>query len=267
MELNQTNSYRIIDLSVTLSESLPCTWPGHLSFAHKNWNWFSEVAQVPERTLSSGPYQTNFMIIDEHCGTHFDMPNHVIPPESSGLPHANRLGSISGECVSLADLVGPAVVIDVRFLSDRKGHPGKSPAITEEHIQAWETENKPIEKGEIVLFRTGWDQYYTAGMDAVKYVKGPLSQSFPGWPAPTPQTVLGLYERGVKTIGIDAPSIGAAHDAAPAHIEGLGRNLLYIELLANLGELPTQGASFIFLPLKVAGSSGSPGRAIAFIPR
>jgi kynurenine formamidase len=40
----------------------------------------------------------------------------------------------------------------------------------------------------------------------------------------------------------------------------------YIEILTNLGDLPVRGAFFIFLPVKIAGSSGGPGRAMALLP-
>jgi kynurenine formamidase len=69
----------------------------------------------------------------------------------------------------------------------------------------------------------------------------------------------------VKTIGIDAPSIGSAHDGVPVHQEGLSRGMRYVEILTNLGELPVRGAYFIFLPVKIAESSGGPGRAMALL--
>jgi len=37
-------------------------------------------------------------------------------------------------------------------------------------------------------------------------------------------------------------------------------------VLTNFGELPVRGAYFVFLALKIAYSSGSPGRAIALLP-
>jgi kynurenine formamidase len=39
-----------------------------------------------------------------------------------------------------------------------------------------------------------------------------------------------------------------------------------VEILTNLGDLPVRGAFFVFLPLKISGSSGGPGRAIALVP-
>ena len=266
MEPSQIKAASIVDLSVTLSERLPCTWPGHMIYTHKNWNWFEEREQVTGQTRSENPYQTNFVIIDEHCGTHFDAPTHWIPPEDSGLPWAGPLGEQSGEKVPLEDLMGPAVVVDVRHLSE-EGKPGESPFITPDHIRNWEEENGEIKEGELVLLWTGWDRYYVEGEEGLKYTQGSLvTEEFRGWPAPGPECAIYLHDKGVKTIGIDAPSVGAAHEGAPVHREGLSRELRYIELLTNLDQLPKRGAHFVFLPIKIEDSSGGPGRAIALLP-
>ena len=255
----------VVDLSVTLSEKLPGTWPGHMSYAHKNWNWFAEVEGPAGKTRSAAPYQTNFVLIDEHCGTHFDAPTHFIPPEDSGLPYASSLGAETGDKVPVGDLMGPAVVVDVRFLQE-EGEPGVSPFITADHLRAWEAENGEISAGEVVLLRTGWDRFYVEGDEGLRFMHGSLvTGDAPGWPAPSPDMAVYLHEKGVKLIGIDAPSIGSAHDGIPVHQEGLGRGLRYVEILTNLGELPTRGAFFVFLPLKIGGSSGGPGRAVAFV--
>ena len=114
---------------------------------------------------------------------------------------------------------------------------------------------------------TGWDRYYVEGDEGLKYTQGSLvTGNFRGWPAPDPGCALYLHDKGVKTIGIDAPSVGAAHEGAPVHQEGLSRGLRYVELLTNLGRLPARGAHFMFLPIKVEDSSGGPGRAIALLP-
>jgi kynurenine formamidase len=260
------SSALVVDLSVTLSERLPGTWPGHMTFAHHNWNWFAEVEFPTGSTRSMGPYQTNFLVIDEHCGTHFDAPTHFVPPEGSGLPLAGPLGTETGDRVPPDDLMGPAVVLDVRSLSE-EDKPGVSPFITDEHIRAWEGKHGPVNEGDVVLFLTGWDRHYVEGEAGLRYMHGSLvTGDAPGWPAPAPEAILYLHERGVKTVGIDAPSIGSAHDPVPVHQEGLSRGVRYVEVLTNLGELPARGAYFVFLPLKIAGSSGGPGRAIALLP-
>lgn len=266
--MNFMGSGTLIDLSVTLAESLPCTWPGHMLFAHKSWVRFTEQQPGAEDIRKTSPYQTNFIIMDEHCGTHFDASTHFIPPEDSGLPFAGPLGENSAEKVCLEDLLGPAVVIDVRFLNRPESQPGVSPAITVEHVAAWESEHGAIQAKEIVLFCTGWDRYYKAGAEGRHYAQGAaVFRDTPGWPAPESETVIYLHEKGVKTIGIDAVSLGASHNGAPVHQEGLQRGLIYIEGLTHLDQLPTRGAQFLFLPLKILGASGCPGRAIAMLPQ
>ncbi len=266
MDFSALTSARVVDLSVTLSERLPGTWPGHMTFAHHNWNWFAEVDGPTGRTRSSAPYQTNFVVIDEHCGTHFDAPTHFVPPPDSGLPIAGPLGSETGDLVPLDDLMGMAVVVDVSYLSDTGG-PGVSPFIEPEHVQSFEEEHGELREGEVVLFKTRWDRYYVEGEPGERYMSGSLvTGEHPGWPSPSPETAVYLYEKGVTTIGIDAPSIGRAHDGVPVHQEGLGRGMRYVEILTNLDELPVRGSFFVFMPLKISGSSGGPGRAMAFVP-
>ena len=184
MDLASLDSARVVDLSVTLSEQLPGTWPGHMNYAHHNWNWFAEVEGPTGRTRSEGPYQTNFIVIDEHCGTHFDAPTHFVPPAGSGLPLAGPLGSETGDEVPPADLVGPAAVVDVRFLSE-EGEPGEGPFITSDHILAFEEEHGALKEGEVVLLQTGWARYYVEGEEGLKYMHGSLvTMDAPGGLAP-----------------------------------------------------------------------------------
>jgi kynurenine formamidase len=42
--------------------------------------------------------------------------------------------------------------------------------------------------------------------------------------------------------------------------------MLFVKMLTNLDRLPARGASFVFLPLKIALASGGPGRALALVP-
>lgn len=260
--------YEVIDLSLLLAEDLPCYWGTHLPFQHKTWNWFATrrdpAANVHSR---SGPYATRWMAIDEHTGTHVDAPNHFIPPDGSGLPYAGPAGAISVEHVPLDQLMGPAAVIDVTALAGIGGQPGVSPLIEPERVIAWEEEHGRLRPDEVVLFRTGWDQRYqrgTAGQDYVYEVV--VTQRRPGWPAPDVPVMELLLERGVRCVGIDAPSMGPAHEGQPVHVCALRTGAVFVECLTGLNHLPARGAWFCFLPLKVEGGTGSPGRAVAWVP-
>ncbi len=93
-----------------------------------------------------------------------------------------------------------------------------------------------------------------------------MLQSRPAWPAPEAAVAVFLHERGVNTIGIDAPSMGSAEEGNEVHRAGLSREMVFVEGLTNLDRLPPRGASFVFLPVKIAVASGAPGRAIAVLP-
>nr|ABP73640.1 SalO [Salinispora tropica] len=257
--------YQVVDLSVTIAEDLPCYWEGHQPFQHKTWNWFADHRNAMASVYSrGGPYATRWMAIDEHTGTHFDAPLHFIPPPDSGLPGAGPAGAISADQVGLASLMGAAAVIDVA--SPGGGEGGMSPLIHPSAIVAWEAANGMLNPGEIVLLRTGWDRRYRRGAAGGGYLRDVLAGRSPGWPAPTEPTVELLLTRGVQCLGIDAPSIGPAHDPVGVHVRGLGQGMVYVECLAALDALPPRGAWFCFLPIKVEGSTGAPGRAIALMP-
>jgi len=246
---------KIVDLSVTLSEHLPTTWPEHMPFAHKNWSWFDEE-ELPTGacTCSLGPYVTHFFILDEHAGTHVDAPSHYF-----------REGD-SSEKIDLSKLIGPAVVIDLRHL-DGEAENGASPAITVAHLEAWEAEHGRFEPGEVALLLTGWSRHYVKGEAGRAFLHEPVVlQSRPAWPAPEAAAAIFLHERGVRAIGIDAPSMGSAEEGNEVHRAGLSREMAFIEGLTNLDRLPARGASFVFLPIKIAVASGAPGRAIAVLP-
>jgi kynurenine formamidase len=265
--LIEADPSKIVDLSVTLSEHLPVTWPEHMPFAHKNWSWFDEE-ELPTGacTCSLGPYVTHFFILDEHAGTHADAPSHYIPPPDSGLPEAGPLGEVSAEKLDLSKLIGPAAVVDLRHL-DGEAEPGASPAITVAHLEAWEQEHGRFEPGEIALLLTGWSKHYVKGEAGRAFLHEPVVlQSRPAWPAPEADAAIFLHERGVNTIGIDAPSMGSAEEGNEVHRAGLSRKMAFVEGLTNLDRLPPRGASFVFLPIKIAVASGAPGRAIALLP-
>lgn len=252
---------------MTLSEHMPSTWPDHMPFAHKNWSWYEE-AKLPTgaSSCSLGPYVSHFIIVDEHAGTHVDAPSHFVPPEGSGLPGAGPLGEVGAAGLDVSKLIGEAAVVDLRHL-DGQAEPGVSPPITAAHLEAWEGEHGRFQPGEIVLLLTGWSKHYAPGEAGRAFVHEPVVlKSRPAWPAPEAGAAVFLHGRGVATIGIDAPSMGSAEEGIEVHEAGLSRGMLFVEMLTNLDRLPARGASFLFLPVKVAFASGGPGRAIAILP-
>jgi isatin hydrolase len=259
--------YEVVDLTVTLAEDAPAVWPGHMLFQHKVFNYYDSETEGPQPVLSrAGPYQTRWILVDEHTGTHFDAPTHFIPPPGSGLPNAGPAGDTSAERVRLEQLMGPAAVIDTPL--DPDAPDGFSPFIEPQDITAWEARNGALQPGDVVVFRSGWDSLYLRGSEGGRYLRDVIvHQSAPGWPAPSVETMRVLLERGVRCIATDGPTMGAAHEGVPVHVVGLSAGAVYVEGLTNLAALPVRGAWFCFAPIKVEGGSGAPGRAFAFVAK
>jgi kynurenine formamidase len=259
-----TGPFRPVDLSLPLGEELPCNWPGNMPFQHKVFDWFAPATDLGGPVRSRGVFHTRWFMAAEHTGTHADAPTHWVPPPGSGLPDAGPAGEISVDRVPLGQLIGPAVVVDVRTAAPA-GEPGLSPRIGPDVLEAFEARHGPIAAGEIVLLRTGWDERYVEGAAGSRYMADPLAGREPGWPAPTPEAISLLRSRGVRCLGVDTPSVGAVDDEYSGHIAGLAHGMVYVEGLARLGELPVRGATFLFLPLPLRRGSGAPGRAVALL--
>ena len=169
--------------------------------------------------------------------------------------------------------MGPARVVDVRDLvgtADQASWPA-SPAITVERVKAYEQAYGPIEAGQVVIFDTGHtDRYFRpferGRVDEV--MKAPLDGQTEGWPAPTPETIQYLAGKGVKHVGIDAPTMGSVDpkERAFTYWAGVNNDMVFSEYLTGVGTLPPRGAFYIFLPPKIENTHGAPGRAIAVLP-
>lgn len=234
----------LVDLTVTIAEDLPCSWPTHMPFQHKAFH-------------TDASYETRWLLMDEHTGTHFDAPSHFVTEDGEAGWSTDR--------VPLEQLFGPAAVVDVSNLAGT-GEPGTSPRIDADRLAAWESEHGRFEENEIVLLRGDWDERYRPGRDGFAYAADALvSHSGPGWPAPTAEAIEHLLARGVRCVGTDGVSIGAADDGEPAHTAGLAAGMVFVEALCNLAQLPPRGVLFLFLPIKVRDGTGGPGRAVAFV--
>src|SRR5687767_2340526 len=106
---------------------------------------------VSEGTTAAGFYYSSFAFnAPEHGGTHLDAPIHFA---AHGL---------SAEKLSLDQLTGDAVAIDVSV----KALKNRDYLISVSDITEWEIRNQTIKENTIVLFKTGYGQFYP---DAEKY--------------------------------------------------------------------------------------------------
>jgi arylformamidase len=157
-----------------------------------------------------------------HVGTHADAPLHV------------RDGRPASEFLSPAAFVGPAIVIGVE---------GASGALDVETLSA-----RLPRRVERLLLRTG---------------RSIASGAFPdAWPALTAICVRWLATRGLRLLGVDAPSVDdrdsktldthhALFDAGASIVENL-----------DLRGVPDGPYELIALPMRIAGLDAAPVRAV-----
>lgn len=260
----------VVDLTVLISEQLPAHWPTHAPFQRWTFNWYKPVKGPYTDNLAQSvfPYYGQRYVIDEHTGTQLDCPAHFIPPEGSGMPFAGPMGKVTCDKMPVTQWIGPAAVIDVRSILDQAPN-GKSPQITPQIVQAWETRHGSLQKGDIVLFYSSYsDQYYKPFPEGNRLAFEPLIlQNKPGWPAPGPETMEYLHSKGVMHVGTDGPSMGFVEGGQSTHVAGLKYGMSWDELLTNLGRLPARGAFYISLPVKIIDGSGANTRGIGIKAR
>lgn len=247
-------SRKVIDLSVIIDQF-------HPAFQQES----QEFLMIPQNVPGPGPqgyrgpmYEV-IMIHDDHTGTHCDSPAHQVPPLESGLPNAGEMARVTVEQLDLRRMMGPACVIDCTdLLSQVDRSKEVSPIITREKVEAWEAQYGPLQKDDIVLFRTTWtDLYYKEFPEGLKFTRH--------HPAPNGRTMEYLVEKGVKLVGLDALGLGMFQDDYEPHLVAMHAGVIIVEKLINLTLLPPRGAYFIFLPIKVKGAGGGLGRAIAIL--
>ena len=241
-------AHKIVDLTVTIAPDLPCFADSGQHFVKYRLHSYDEPPW---------PYVNWLLLMDDHTGTHCDAPPHFIPPLETGLPHAAPAGSVTLEQMPLEAFLGPAAVVDCRDLLGTAG-PDESPVILPDKIKEWEAHHGGLQPGDVVLLYTSWsDQYFKRFPEGYRFNRS--------HPAPGPRTIEYLYSKGVRHLGLDTYGIGLLQDDAAPHWASLGKGMVVTEKLCNLGQLPARGAYFLFLPIKVEGVTGGPGRAIAIV--
>jgi len=168
------------------------------------------------------------VVLGLHVGTHMDAPYHFVD------------SAATIDQVALDACIGPCALVDLPGF-DRGG------AIESRHL---EPHGERLRAARRAILRTGWEKRWkTPGY-------------FEEHPVLSKGAARFLVDSGLLLVGADMPSV----DRPPheAHLELLGRGIVIVENLTNLGALPEAPFWIAALPLRVAGRDGSPVRAVAF---
>jgi len=197
-------------------------------------------------------YAANSFCAPEHGGTHMDAPVHFAE------------GGLALDQVPVDRLIAPVAVIDVT----RQAALDADYRLAVDDVRAWEARHGRVPEAVIVLLRTGWAARWP---DAKRYfgddTPGDASRlHFPSYGAEAARLL--VEERHVAALGVDTASIdhGPSRDFA-VHQVAARANVPGLENLGDLSALPEDGAWVIALPMKIAGGSGGPVRAVALLSR
>jgi len=168
-----------------------------------------KASLVEVATVKKDGYTNYQLKAGMHVGTHIDAPLHFI---SEGKKISD---------FSLEHFYGSAKVIDVRGKYD---------------IDVDSLKNIEITRGDIVLFFTGHDQFYGK------------HEYFIDHPILTETLACALIERGIKMVGIDAPSPDKY--PFPLHKLFLKHDILILENLTNLESLSNKNFELFAFPIK-----------------
>jgi arylformamidase len=218
---------RMVDLTQLIEPGMP-VFPTHPQYFAMRWQ-------------TNDPAAMNQLLIGEHAGTHLDSPSHFYSD-----PADPRCITVSE--MPLESFVGPAVTIDV---SDAAG----DAQLGADVFRDWEDEHRSLRAGDAVVLRFGWSERWGTFAEARAYLEE--------WPGISAEAARYLVGRGVRAVATDCLGIdGSSTTDLGAHFVLLEHGVTIVENLCSLHLVP-ETFLLMTLPLKIAGGTGSPVRAVA----
>lgn len=165
-----------------------------------------------------------------HMGTHLDAPRHFFD------------GGRTVDNLDPRRWVGPAPLVDL-------SHKRSGDAIDLADLAPFDPQLRP---GARLLYRVGWDRLF------------PRPEYFGNYPGLTLEAAEWLATRPISLLGMDTPGPHPSHWQT-IHEVLLAAEIVIVEGLAHLDQLPPGDLFFVAAPLRLRGLDGSPVRALAIL--
>jgi kynurenine formamidase len=214
---------------------------------------------LARRTSSSG-----MLISSDHAGTHIDALCHqavdcVMHGQVAVTSQVQTPSGFSAHgAEEIPPIIGPGVLLDVASGSPLA--PRQTVTVADLERAA---EGLTIPAGATVLVRTGWAAYWR---DAPRYLEAPgLNLAASRWIAARKPVAVGIDNARWDELDVVDPEVGYR---SPGHALFLVEEGIYIIENLALEELARSGRrafTFICLPLKLQGATGSPVRPVALL--
>ena len=224
-----------IDLTQPIYQGM-FVYPGHL----KTVIWEHHTHEETVKNFEGGfSYQSRGLLMSDHGPTHVDALSHLDPrPEAPSI-----------EKMPLDLFYGAATCINVSHVEPQT------------YINASDLDSivartdLDVRRGDILLFYTATYNRYHGSKEYLSQYPG-LDESGSMW----------LVERGIKTFGVDSPSLdNPISRTYPLHMMCRNYGITHYENLANLDQVVGKRFTFIGFPLPVRNGTGSPVRAVALM--
>jgi kynurenine formamidase len=258
--LSLLRSARVYDLAQPYFVGMP-HYPTHppflfsLSKKHGDYVLPGEVSSAAEALALGG-----------HVGTHMDALCHFSRggklhggvEAAAAQSYADGLGHLSIDTVGL--LLRRGVLLDIAGVQGVEALPVDF-TITADCLEAAaRAQQVTVERGDVVLLRTGWGQYWNDPARFIAEVRGP---------GPELEAARWLSQRCIFAAGSDTVAFEKVPAASlPVHVHLLVESGIHIIEALNLEELARARLyTFLFVaaPLKIRGGTGSPVRPFAVV--
>lgn len=217
---------QLIDLSHTIEQGMPMFNP--TAPQPKIYPWLSHTQSANSSSYLGCSCEITEVRFLTSIGTYIDSPYHFYPEKNTI------------EKLELSQCVLPGLVVDCTSFQKRQ-------PISPNVLKGLEI------SGKAVLFHTGWSQYW----GSAEYSEHPYL---------TRETAQALTHGGARLAGVDFLVIDNSRDLErPVHVTLLETDVLIVENLTNLKNLPKTGFTFHAAPVRVSGAAAFPVRAYGVV--
>jgi len=231
----------IIDLTQEIYNGMP-VFPGHLNTVIFPFHTHEGSVGKIHGTKGGFTYTTFGLLMSDHGPTHTDSIWHI----------CNKPGAKKIDEIPLHNFFTSAICLDFTHIKP-KG------IISVKELEDTLTKTKlDIRKDDTMLLHTG---HYNRSYPRPEYLtdNAGLDYDSTAW----------LAKQGVINIGIDASTIDSCGNTAsnffPAHEVCCEYGIMNTEHLCNLEKVTGKRFTYVGLPLKIRGGTGSPIRAVAIL--
>ncbi|XP_062597643.1 isatin hydrolase-like [Saccostrea cucullata] len=189
--------------------------------------------------------ENNHIAMPEHMGTHVDAPVHTFK------------GTWRTHQIPIEKLYGPGVIINVKA----KVESNPDYRVSTDDLLKYEEKYGEIPRHSVVIMNSGWTQKYLNNtlVWGTMQLLDSSTFHFPSWHEEAVTWL--INKRQVNAIGVDTPSTDYGQSKTlPCHLIMGKNNVVGIENVANLDNIPESGSTIYVPVIKIYDGSGGPAR-------